>query len=404
MTEGPGSTPAARLRRAGAAARDAKDAVANAVAFHRADGLHIAKTTLAAVLAWAAAHWLTMAESAVWMGPATAVIVVQATVYRSLANGARRVGAVTAGVMIAGLVGRLLGLNPISLIIIVPSALLAARWRRIGDHGADIVTTAVLMLSYGASAARDQYLRDYVIQSAVGAAAGVLVNFVIPPPLQVRRPYAQLQSLTSDTTDLLERISAGLREGYGAEDVREWQAGVDDLDGRLSDTAASVQHGAESRRFNARRLKSPAPAPHLYRPLLRAMRLITPSVNSIVRTLDYIADDRERDPDAPALISETFAHAYAGLLECTAEAIATQGRNPAVADDSVRRHVTRSLQEAAAIHDRMTDLVRDGRLSRPRGWAANGSLLTDAERILSTLTWCADALDETGRIPARRRS
>jgi uncharacterized membrane protein YgaE (UPF0421/DUF939 family) len=404
MTEEPARTPAARLRRAGAAARNTKDAVANAVAFHRADGLHLAKTTLAAVLAWAAAHWLTMAESAVWMGPATAVIVVQTTVYRSLANGARRVGAVTAGVMIAGLVGRLLGLNAISLIIIVPSALLAARWRRIGDHGVDIVTTAVLMLSYGASAARDQYLRDYVLQTAVGAAAGVLVNFVIPPPLQVRRPYAQLQSLTSDTTDLLERISAGLREGYGAEDVREWQAGVDDLDGRLSDAAASVQHGAESRRFNARRLKSPAPAPHLYRPLLRAMRLIMPSVNSIVRTLDYIADDRERDPDAPALISETFAHAYAGLLECTAEAIGTQGRNPAVSDDSARRHVTRSLQEAAAIHDRMTDLVRDGRLSRPRGWAANGSLLTDAERILSTLTWCADALEETGRVPARRRS
>jgi hypothetical protein len=42
------------------------------------------------VLAWAAARWLTSSESAVWMGPATAVIVVQATVYRNLANGARR--------------------------------------------------------------------------------------------------------------------------------------------------------------------------------------------------------------------------------------------------------------------------------------------------------------------------
>jgi hypothetical protein len=83
MTEEPASTPAARPRRAGAAARNAKDAVANAVAFHRADGLHVAKTTLAAVLAWVVAHCLTMAGSAVWMGPATAVIVVQATVYRA---------------------------------------------------------------------------------------------------------------------------------------------------------------------------------------------------------------------------------------------------------------------------------------------------------------------------------
>jgi hypothetical protein len=277
---------AGTLRRAGAAAWNTKDTVANAMAFHRADGLHIAKTTLAAVLAWAAARWLTMAHSAVWMGPATAVIVVQATVYRSLANGVRRVGAVTVGVMIAGMVGRLLGLNAISLFLIVPSALLAARWRRIGDHGPDIVTTAVLMLSYGASAAHDQYLRDYVVQTAVGAGAGVLVNLIIPPPLQVRRPYAQLRSLTSDTADLLERIATGLREGCDPDGVREWQADVDGLDGRLSDATESVRHGAESRRFNVRRWKSPVPAPHLYRPVLRAMRLIMPSVTSIVRTLD----------------------------------------------------------------------------------------------------------------------
>lgn len=403
MTEGRDRTPAGTLRRAGAAARNTKDTVANAMEFHRADGLHIVKTTLAAVLAWAAARWLTTAYSAVWMAPATAVIVVQATVYRTLANGARRVGAVTAGVMIAGLVGRLLGLNAISLILIVPSALLAARWRRIGDHGADIVTTAVLMLSYGASAAHDHYLRDYVLQTAVGATAGVLVNLIIPPPLQVRRPYAQLRSLTNDTADLLERIAAGLREGCDPDGVRKWQADVDDLDGRLSDAAESVQHGAESRRFNARRWKSPVPAPHLYRPLLRAMRLIMPSVNSIVRTLDHTADERERDPDAPPLIGETFAHAYAGLLERTAEAIARQGRNPAVSDDDARRYVTTSLERAAVIHDRMTDLVRDGDLRRPRGWAASGSLLTDAERILSTLTWCVDTLDEAGRLPTRRR-
>jgi hypothetical protein len=133
------------------------------------------------------------------------------------------------------------------------------------------------------------------------------------------------------------------------------------------------------------------------------MRLIMPSVNSIVRALDHTVDESEREPDAPPLISETFARAYAGLLELTAEAIATQGRNPAVSDEDARRQVTTSLEKAAVIRDRMTDLVRDGELSRPRGWAVSGSLLIDAERILSTLTWCADALDEAGRVPVRRR-
>ena len=203
------------LRNAGSTARKVKNIVANAMSFHRADGLHIAKTTVAAVLAWAGARWLTMADAAVWMAPATAVIVVQATLYRTLANGIRRVGAVTAGVMLAGLVGRLLGLNALSLFLIVPSALLAARWRRIGGHGADIVTTAVLMLSYGATAAHEQYLRDYVIQTAMGALAGVVVNFAVPPPLQVRRSYSlMLETWCADALE--QRRPASAQSGAGS--------------------------------------------------------------------------------------------------------------------------------------------------------------------------------------------
>jgi hypothetical protein len=392
MADGHARTVVKALRNTGSTARKAKNTVANAMSFHRADGLHIAKTTLAAVLAWAGARWLTMADAAVWMGPATAVIVVQATLYRTLANGIRRVGAVTAGVMIAGLVGRLLGLNAISLLLIVPSALLAARWRRIGDRGADIVTTAVLMLSYGATAAHEQYLRDYVIQTAMGALAGVVVNFAIPPPLQVRRSYSLMLDLTQDTAKLLCRIGDGLRDGCGEADVRDWQGEVDGLDGQLGDTADAIQRGAESRRFNPRRWRSPVPAPHSYRPLLRTMRLITPSVSSIVRAIGHAATEDERAPEA--LISEAFARSYADLLAATAEAIAAQGRNPADSDPRARQQVTASLEKAAAIQERMTRLVENGELSRPKGWALSGSLLIDAERILSNLTWCADALEQ----------
>jgi hypothetical protein len=69
-----------------------------------------------------------------------------------------------------------------------------------------------------------------------------------------------------------------------------------------------------------------------------------------------------------------------------------------ISDEDAHRQITTSLKKAVAIRDRMTDLVRNGELSRPRGWAVSGSLLIDAERILSTLTWCADALDEAVRL------
>jgi hypothetical protein len=375
------------LRRAGSAAIRAKDALAEATSFHRADSLHIAKTTLAAVLAWAGARWLVMTHTAVWMGPATAVIVVQATVYRSLANGVRRVVAVTAGVLIAGLIGRLLGLNALSLILIVPAALLASRWRRIGDRAADVVTTAVLMLSYGASAAHEQFLRDYVIQTAMGALAGVAVNLLIPPPLQVRRSYRLMRNLTEETAELLRRIGDGLRDGYDDSDVQDWQEQADGLDGRLSDAADAVRRGSESRRFNARRWRSSIPPPHRYRPLLHAMRLIMPSVSSIVRALD------QPEPEHDALVSEAFAVAYAELLQLTAEAIEAQGQNPAVSYTDARRQVTENLERATTIKERVTQLVQAGELSNPSRWAVSGSLLIDAERILATLTRCADALE-----------
>lgn len=387
-----------RLRAAWTAAVRAKDSAADAMSFHRADSLHIAKTTLAAVLAWAGARWLTMADAAVWMGPATAVIVVQATVYRSLANGVRRVGAVTAGVMLAGLVGRLVGLNAISLVLIVTSAMLAARWRRIGDRASDIVTTAVLMLSYGASTADQQYLRDYVIQTAMGALAGVVVNLFIPPPLQVRRSYALMQDLTRSTARLLRRIGDGLRDGYDDSSVNAWQKETDGLDARLSDVAKAVRSGAESRRFNARRLNSPVPPPQAYLPLLHAMRLIMPSVSSIVRALDHPA---EADKAAESVVSPAFARAYAELLRLTAEALDAQGRRPAGVDPDVRRQVGESLDEATRIQERVTELVDAGKLSRPRNWAVSGTLLVDAERILATLRRCADALDETAAARGR---
>jgi uncharacterized membrane protein YgaE (UPF0421/DUF939 family) len=381
------------LRSAVSAAVRAKDALAEATSFHRADSLHIAKTTLAAALAWAGARWLTTAHAAVWMGPATAVIVVQATVYRSLANGLRRVVAVTAGVLLAGLVGRLLGLNALSLMLIVPSALLVSRWRRIGDRAADIVTTAVLMLSYGASAAREQYLRDYVIQTATGAIAGVAVNLLLPPPLQVRRSYHLMRDVTQETAELLRRIGDGLRDGHDDSDVRDWQEQADRLDGRLSDAADAVRRGSESRRFNVRRWRSPVPPPHRYRPLLRAMRLIMPSVNSIVRALDHPEEERETAQDA--LVNETFAVSYAGLLHLIAEAIGAQGQNPAASYADAPRHVAEILERAARIKARVTEFVQAGDLSHPNRWAVSGSLLIDAERILATLDWCADALEES---------
>ena len=262
----------------------------------------------------------------------------------------------------------------------------------LGEDGRDVISEAVLMLSYGASVGHSQYLQHYLIQTAIGALAGVSVNFIIPPPLQVRRAHNLVREVSKDTADLLGHIADGLREGYGESETRTWQRDVDALDAELGVAVEALWDGAESRRFNPRRRHSPVPQPQAYRPMLRAMPLVMSSVSSIVRTLAHTAGENEETPDAPSGVSESFAHAYAELLGVIAGAIAAQGRDPASSEEEARRHATTSLEKASAIHERMTGLVRDGKLSRPGAWAISGSLLVDAERVVSALTWCADDL------------
>ncbi|MFC7722089.1 aromatic acid exporter family protein [Nonomuraea recticatena] len=79
----------------------------------------IAKATLAAVLAWLLADRFLPRET-LWIAPATAVIMVHATVYKTLTNGLRKVAAVAAGVIRAGSIGHLLGLTAFTLVLVVP--------------------------------------------------------------------------------------------------------------------------------------------------------------------------------------------------------------------------------------------------------------------------------------------
>ncbi|MEV2268786.1 aromatic acid exporter family protein [Nonomuraea africana] len=90
------------------------NALAERDSHQRFEVRQIAKATLAAVLAWFLADRFLPRES-LWIAPATAVIMVHATVYKTLTNGLRKVAAVAAGVILACSIGHLLGLTALSL-------------------------------------------------------------------------------------------------------------------------------------------------------------------------------------------------------------------------------------------------------------------------------------------------
>ncbi|WP_336217023.1 FUSC family protein [Nonomuraea sp. LPB2021202275-12-8] len=307
----------------------------------------IGKATLAAALAWFLAHRV-MPHEAVWIAPATAVIMVHATVYQTLTNGVRRVSAVAAGVILAGSVGYVLGLNALSLVLVVPPALIAARWRRMGGHGTDVATTVVLMLSFGA-ASQQRYLLAYVVATAIGALIGALigamVNIFLWPPLYRRRPHEAVLHLSTEASALLSDIADGLGQRCDLSQQPAWEQHANRLDLHLSGAHSGLADGAESRRYNLRRRAQPAPGHHP--PVVRAMGQIGVHLHAIVGVLGYVAQQHD-DDECPPQISEDFARDYADLLRVLAQAVAAQVRLAQQSED-LRELLKAARRQADAI-------------------------------------------------------
>ncbi|MEV4364642.1 FUSC family protein [Nonomuraea sp. NPDC049625] len=352
----------------------------------------IAKATLAAVLAWLLASRLLPTE-ATWIAPATAVIMVHATVYQTLTNGLRRVAAVAAGVILAGSIGHLLGLGVLSLILVVPPALVAARWHRMGRYGSDVATTAVLMLSFGA-ASQDRYLAAYVVATAAGALCGAIVNTVLWPPLYRDRPNVAVRRLAREVSGLLTAIANGLRDGWDLSALPDWKRQAHRLDEYLATATSAVADSAESHRYNLRhRLRR---RPRADRPdtghdqtaqqTLQMLARLATHVRAIVHALFPL--DHHSTSRAPVTtiqdVSHDYARDYADLLDLLADTLTSTS---ARGGDPVRTRILlgRARAQAARIHEQMTSQIRHGHVNHPTGWALSGSLLTDADRILAIL-------------------
>src|ERR1019366_6426419 len=99
----------------------------------RTPGRRTAKTTLAAVLSFVVAQQLGTSPQPV-LAPLTALLVVQLTMYETLASGLQRVASVVAGVLIAVGVATYVGLTWWSLGAVVAASLIIGRLLRLGAN------------------------------------------------------------------------------------------------------------------------------------------------------------------------------------------------------------------------------------------------------------------------------
>jgi uncharacterized membrane protein YgaE (UPF0421/DUF939 family) len=184
-----------------------------------ANASQLAKTVIAAVVAWVVAvHVFHLAQA--FMAPWAAVLTVQATVFGSLRGGAQQAAASVVGVLIAFAAGQLFGLDALSLGLAVLVGLAIGAVPGLRAQGTTAATTAIVVLTTGYSA-NDHMLAARLADTGIGIAVALLINLVVWPPLRDRGAARQIDAIDDRVGDLLKEIAEHIRRGFTADSPTE---------------------------------------------------------------------------------------------------------------------------------------------------------------------------------------
>lgn len=141
--------------------------------------LQIAKTALAATLAWELAIRLLHSPLPA-LASLGAILTVQVTVKQTVAFGIQQVIGVTVGVGAAVLLVGLLGVHAWSVGLVILGALVVGNLLRLGKQVNQVAISALLVLALGTA-----YGGARLVDTLLGAVLGVLVNALLAPPSHV---------------------------------------------------------------------------------------------------------------------------------------------------------------------------------------------------------------------------
>lgn len=215
------------------------------------DLLQLLKTVVATTLAW----WISVMlldSQLPFLAPWTALLTVQATVYRSISDGVQTWVASALGVGVSFLIGSFLGVGVWTFALAVLVGLLGARIPWLRHQGAAIATTGVFVLGSGFG---DQapLLNDRMLEVGLGVGVGIVVNLLVVPPLWDRQAAAQVDSVNREMGAILVEMADDLDSSWDGDHADKWIRETVALDRQLESVGHAVQFARESSHFNPRR-------------------------------------------------------------------------------------------------------------------------------------------------------
>ncbi|WP_333777967.1 FUSC family protein [Streptomyces sp. IBSBF 3136] len=335
------------------------------------------KAALAAWVAWAVSGWWLHAPVA-FVAPWVAVVLVESTVYRSIARGLQQLAAIAVGTVAATAVGLLLHDTMAAMALVMPVVMLLGHWRRLGSQGIYAATGALFVLTNGPVALTTSAAR--LGEGLFGAVVGIAVNALIRPPVYLRDTRAVLRDATDEAHDILRTVADGLTEGrWDAEEAGAWHERALRLRRLVEQAYSSLERSRESLRVNLRHRSRAASAGQGYDDAVVVLDYASVHTTGVTRTvLEATAEERAEHRPHPEL-----ARRYARFLCQTARALRlySHSRFDRARDDELREAVT---ELRGTLQELRRDLARST-TDDPDEVATYGALLAQAHRLADRL-------------------
>ncbi|MFF4317738.1 aromatic acid exporter family protein [Streptomyces sp. NPDC001568] len=334
-----------------------------------------AKTVIAAMAAWVLARYL-LPPAVSTFAPFTALLALQATVYRSVRDCVQYLLAVAAGATLAATLAAVAGIHGWTFGLLTLLALCVGRIERFGRQGTQVAIVGFFAFSSGQG--QIGYIGHLAGSVGIGALCGLAAHLVLAPARHARHRQQAVADLCTMMSERLDDLADTLETSDpDRERLDRWRR-----DGRLlSAECERIRQGIEAEiengHLNPRRSIEGAD-----RALIRAREAITVAergtdhLRSMTRTLHHALDGRELSG-----LPTSFRPDYGAVLRALASAMREIGRT----SPTDRDRLDERIDEAAGTLDLVNRRERTAADASPSVHALQGTLLTDAARLLADL-------------------
>lgn len=336
------------------------------IAPRRVPLLQVAKSAIATLGAWLLAGWLIPGPVPVFAAIA-ALLTVQPSISQSFGRGVERTVGVIAGVVVASAIGIVLGTGFWAIGLAVVCALLLAWTLRATPGTANqVAISAMLVLALGT--ATPHYALDRILETAMGAAIGLIVNVAVVPPLALGPARAQVASLVEGTAAALDRLGTALVTLQSPEELTDLLARARDLRQEVTRAEATLGEASDSLALNPRGRGRTTEVDALGADVRRLFAIVTQLIGMTRAFVDDYDDTIAGDRQVAAIAEQLHRAAHdvriAPPTAVTGEdGTADSGESASAGEPPA---LTRPLELPTAT---------------PEHWVLVGSLLVDLRRI-----------------------